>query len=109
MEKPAATVFVVDDDSTVRKALARLFRSLGMQVETFASAREFLTGGRPDGPACLILDVRLPGENGLLVHQSLQTAPVFPAGDLPHGARDHPHGGPGHEGGRRRLSPEAGR
>jgi FixJ family two-component response regulator len=64
---------VVDDDSTVRKALARLFRSLGMQVETFASAREFLTHTRSDGPACLILDVRLPGENGLLMQQVLHT------------------------------------
>jgi FixJ family two-component response regulator len=65
---------VVDDDSTVRQALARLLRSLGMQVETFASAREFLTHPRPDGPACLILDMRLPGENGLLVQQALHAA-----------------------------------
>jgi FixJ family two-component response regulator len=74
VEKPAPTVFVVDDDSTVRQALARLLRSLGMQVETFASAREFLTHPRPDGPACLILDMRLPGENGLLVQQALHAA-----------------------------------
>ena len=74
MDKPAATVFVVDDDSTVRQALARLLRSLGMQVETFASARECLTRPRPDGPACLILDMRLPGENGLRVQQALQAA-----------------------------------
>ena len=74
VDTPAPTVFVVDDDSTVRRALARLLRSLGMQVATFASVREFLTHPRPDGPACLILDVRLPGENGLLVQQALQTA-----------------------------------
>jgi FixJ family two-component response regulator len=49
-----------------------------MQVVTFASAREFLRCGRPDGPACLILDIRLPGENGLLVHEHLQTAPCYP-------------------------------
>src|SRR5262245_20729280 len=74
VEKPAPTVFVVDDDRTVRQAVARLLRALGMQVETFASAREFLTRARPDGPACLILDMRLPGENGLLVQQALQAA-----------------------------------
>ena len=67
MDGIVPTVFVVDDDDHVRRALARLLRSLGMQVATFASAREFLRCGRPAGPACLILDVRLPGENGLLV------------------------------------------
>jgi FixJ family two-component response regulator len=72
MESTVPTIFVVDDDSTVRTALARLLRSHGMQVETFASAREFLACGRPDGPACLIMDIRLPGENGLLVQQALQ-------------------------------------
>jgi RNA polymerase sigma factor (sigma-70 family) len=60
----------------VRQALARLLHSLGLQVETFASAREFLARARPDGPACLILDMRLPGENGLLVQQVLQAAEV---------------------------------
>jgi FixJ family two-component response regulator len=74
MEGTVPTVFVVDDESTTRRALARLIRSVGMQVETFASAREFMTCVRPDGPACLILDVRLPGENGLLVQQALHTA-----------------------------------
>jgi FixJ family two-component response regulator len=78
MDGIVPTVFVVDDDDHVRRALARLLRSLGMQVATFASAREFLRCGRPDGPACLILDVRLPGENGLLVQQSLQAAAWCP-------------------------------
>jgi RNA polymerase sigma factor (sigma-70 family) len=78
MDGIVPTVFVVDDDEHVRRALARLLRSLGMQVVTFASAREFLSCGRPDGPACLILDVRLPGENGLLVPQSLQAAAWSP-------------------------------
>jgi FixJ family two-component response regulator len=78
MDGIVPTVFVVDDDDHVRRALARLLRSLGMQVTTFASAREFLRCGRPDGPACLILDVRLPGENGLLVQQSLQAAAWCP-------------------------------
>jgi FixJ family two-component response regulator len=65
MDAIAPTAFVVDDDVNVRCALARLIRSLGMQVETFASAREFLERQRPDGLACLILDVRLAGEDDL--------------------------------------------
>jgi two-component system, LuxR family, response regulator FixJ len=74
----ASTVFVVDDYSNVRCALGCLIRSLGMQVETFASAREFLERQRPDGSACLVLDVRLTGENGLHVQQALRTAAWCP-------------------------------
>jgi FixJ family two-component response regulator len=74
MDGTVPTVFVVDDDRTVRQALARLLRSLGLHVETFASARELLTRPRPVGPACLILDMRLSGENGLRVQQALQAA-----------------------------------
>src|SRR5262244_66720 len=70
----ASAVFVVDDDGTVRSALARLLRALEMQVVTFASAREFLRGPRPDGLACLILDVRLVGEDGLRVQDAPRTA-----------------------------------
>jgi FixJ family two-component response regulator len=73
-DETAPTVFVVDDDVNVRSALARLIRSLGMQVKTFASAREFLGCQRPDGPACLVLDVRLAGEDGLRVQEVLRTA-----------------------------------
>jgi FixJ family two-component response regulator len=58
-------VFVVDDDLSVRKALARLFKVEGFQVQTFATAAEFLSGPLPDSPACAILDVRMPGLNGL--------------------------------------------
>jgi FixJ family two-component response regulator len=78
MDEDTPTVFVVDDDVNVRSALARLLRSLGMQVTTFASAREFLGCQRPDGPACLILDVRLAGENGLLVQEALRAAACHP-------------------------------
>ena len=73
-DETAPTVFVVDDDVNVRGALARLIRSLGMQVETFASAREFLRCQCPDGPTCLVLDVRIAGENGLIVQEALRTA-----------------------------------
>jgi RNA polymerase sigma factor (sigma-70 family) len=78
MDGTVPTVFVVDDDSTVRSALARLIRSQGMQVKPFASAREFLRCPSPDGPACLLLDIRLPGENGLLVQQIVQAAKSYP-------------------------------
>jgi len=73
-DETAPTVFVVDDDVNVRCALARLIRSLGMQVETFASAREFLRCQCPDGLACLVLDMRLAGEDGLRVQEALRTA-----------------------------------
>jgi len=62
---PDATVFVVDDDPSVREALGSLIRSAGMKVETFASAQEFLARPPVDVPACLVLDVRLPGLSGL--------------------------------------------
>jgi FixJ family two-component response regulator len=78
MDGTVPTVFVVDDEDHVRRALARLLRSLGMQVVTCASAREFLRCPRPDGPACLVLDVRLTGENGLHVQQALRAAAWCP-------------------------------
>jgi len=69
MTKPPAasapTVFVVDDDASVREALKSLLRSVDLQVETFGSAAEFLRGRLPEGPRCLVLDVRLPGVSGL--------------------------------------------
>ena len=58
-------VFVVDDDSSVRKALQRLIQSVGMKVETFTSARDFLARPPYGGPGCLILDIRMPGLSGL--------------------------------------------
>jgi len=59
------TVFVVDDDASMREALAGLIRGAGLNVETFASAQEFLARPPADVPACLVLDVRLPGLSGL--------------------------------------------
>ena len=64
-------VFVVDDDPAVRTSLKRLIQSLGLDVQTFASAHEFLGAPRPDGPACLVLDVRLPDLSGLDLQQKL--------------------------------------
>lgn len=74
MDATTPTVFVVDDDDSIRCALARLIRSNGMRVETFASGREFLGFQVPDGPACLVLDVRLSGENGLVLQDALRTS-----------------------------------
>jgi len=58
-------VFVVDDDAGTRESLKNLVRSVGLRVEVFASAQEFLCSTRPDVPCCLVLDVRLPGLSGL--------------------------------------------
>ena len=65
------TVFVVDDDPSIREALSSLIRSVKLRVETFSSAQEFLRHNRPDAPACLVLDVRLPGLDGLELQQQL--------------------------------------
>ena len=67
----AASVFVVDDDPSIREALSSLIRSVKLRVETFSSAQEFLRHDRPDAPACLVLDVRLPGLDGLELQQQL--------------------------------------
>lgn len=65
MSEPTAVVFVVEDDPSVREALAGLIRSAGWDVETFESARDFLARPRGDLPGCLVLDVGLPGLSGL--------------------------------------------
>jgi RNA polymerase sigma factor (sigma-70 family) len=70
------TVFVVDDDPSVRGGLARLFKSVGLAAEAFASAREFLELPSPEGPACLVLDVRLPELSGLDLQTGLARAGV---------------------------------
>jgi FixJ family two-component response regulator len=61
----APTVFIVDDDASVRASIQDLLESLGLRSESFGTAEEFLRSKRPDGPSCLVLDVRLPGVNGL--------------------------------------------
>lgn len=67
-------VFIVDDDPSVRKGLARLARTAGYEVEVFASARELLARPQQDRPCCLVLDVRMPGLTGLELQAALATA-----------------------------------
>jgi len=71
-----STVLVVDDDASVREALSDLFQSVGLTVEVYASAQEFLKNERPEGPGCLVLDVRLPGKSGLDFQQELSAANI---------------------------------
>lgn len=77
MTKPSSeVVFVVDDDPGVRQGLRSLLRSVGLQVEVFNSAAEFLSGRTPSTPSCLILDVRLPGLSGLDFQAELAKAKI---------------------------------
>jgi len=69
LERPI--VFVIDDDDSVRRSLERLLRSVDLDVETFASAQDFLRKPMPDRPACVVLDLRLPGPSGLELQDSL--------------------------------------
>src|SRR6266404_7363902 len=71
MSNTHSTVFVVDDDRSVREGLVDLINSVGMNVKAFGSAQEFLQHKRPDTPACVVLDVRLPGPSGLDLQRQL--------------------------------------
>jgi FixJ family two-component response regulator len=74
MKEPDPIVFVVDDDASVRDAVKRLIGSVGLRVETFGSTAEFLSSKRPEAPACLVLDVRLPDVSGLELQRDLAAA-----------------------------------
>lgn len=94
MNSTQSTVFVVDDDRSVREGLVDLINSIGMKVEAFSSAQEFLRHKRPEAPACLVLDVRLPGPSGLDLQRQLgrseQPIPIIfitGHGDIPMSVR----------------------
>jgi FixJ family two-component response regulator len=76
MNEERSTVFVVDDNASMRDALKNLLRSMGLNVETFGSAKEFLSSQRSKAPGCLVLDVRLPGLSGLDLQRQLADANI---------------------------------
>jgi len=76
MTDPDPMVFIVDDDLSVRRSTERLVQSAGLKVQTFTSAREFLTNARFEGPACLVLDVRMPGLSGMDLQRELTQAGI---------------------------------
>ncbi|MDF1552910.1 MAG: response regulator transcription factor [Deferrisomatales bacterium] len=94
MDQQEPLVFIVDDDASVRRSLGQLLRSVGLASEPFVSAQEFLEAERPDRPSCLVLDVRMPGMNGMDLQSELAKRgcgiPVIfitGHGDLPMGVR----------------------
>jgi FixJ family two-component response regulator len=93
MTKKEPIIYVLDDDQRVREALSSLLSSLGLQVEVFASAKEYLQFQKPDAPSCLILDLELPGMSGLELQQEIagEQAPpivfVTGHGDVPSSVR----------------------
>ena len=76
MTEPQSCVVIVDDDPDIRDALGSLLKSVGLQVRALASIPEFLKTGRPEGPTCLVLDVRLPGQSGLDFQRELAAANI---------------------------------
>lgn len=76
MKEPVPIVYIVDDDPLIRDGIQSLARSIGLRAATFGSASDFLLAKRPDGPSCLVLDVRMPGQNGLDLHRQLVDAKV---------------------------------
>ena len=93
MNSDSPIVFVVDDDHRVREALSSLISSAGLRVAVFSSAAEFLESKRPDAPACLVLDLQLPGISGLELQQQLSAGDTPPIvfisghGDIPSSVR----------------------
>jgi FixJ family two-component response regulator len=90
MSEEQPTVHVIDDDPSVRDAIEVMARSVGLRVQTFASTQDFLHAGLPDGPNCLVLDVRLPGSSGLdfqneLIRRNVHVPIIFVTGfaDIP--------------------------
>jgi RNA polymerase sigma factor (sigma-70 family) len=76
MKAEQPVVFVVDDDASVRAAVARALRTVGLEVQSFGSTREFLQSKRRDAPGCLVLDVRLPGASGMELQRELMKSNI---------------------------------
>ncbi len=79
MSEDKPVVYVIDDDESIREALRSLLATVGLDVRTFPSTREFLDSKRPEAPSCLVLDVRLPGISGLDFQSELSRSDInFP-------------------------------
>ena len=76
MKEPESIVFVIDDEALIREGIRSLIKSIGIRVETFSSAGEFMLAKRPDVPSCLVLDVRMPGTSGLDLQRKLSDAGI---------------------------------
>ena len=101
------TVFIIDDDAGVREAIQELVESVGLHAESFATAQEFLSSQRRDGPSCLVLDVRLPGISGLDLQQRIEEGRSQNSHHFHHRPRRHSDDRPGDEVWRRRVPHEA--
>src|SRR3954447_19373118 len=93
------TIFVIDDDPELRASVGRLLRSLGFDTHLFASTHEFLMAGPVEGPACLVLDVRMPGKSGLEFQRDLAATKrelpiifITGHGDIPMSVQAMKHG-----------------
>ena len=105
----AHTIFVVDDDAAVTRALARLLRADGWRVKTFGSAEAFLAARDAEVSGCLVLDVNLPGLDGLALQQQLRDTGEDAADRVPHRSRRHSDVGARDQSRRRRFPHQAGR
>jgi len=76
MAKKPSVVYVIDDDESVRRALARLLRSVGLDAETFSSADEFLNGPKQEKNSCILVDIRMPGSTGFDLQQKLGASDI---------------------------------
>jgi FixJ family two-component response regulator len=76
MKESNPTVFVIDDDALIRDGIKSLLHSVGLRAETFPSARDFMASKRLEAPACLVLDVRMPGQSGLDLQRQLREADI---------------------------------
>ncbi len=99
MQQTGATIFVVDDDAAVRRSLTRLLRSAGWNAEAFASADDLLERTPMTGPGCVLLDVQMPGMNGLELQERMSEAGIFlpvvfltGKGDIPMSVHAMKHG-----------------
>src|SRR5262245_63595725 len=91
MREANSTILVIDDDPDVRASVGRLLRSLGMDVQLFASISDFLKSDPPDRPTCLVLDIILPGQSGLDLQRGLAATNTAPHSISLHGHGDIPN------------------